>query len=266
MREPISRRDFLGLAGMAAVAGGLSCLGGVLGYLTFGRLSRRRTASPLAAPPPARPAILKQIARPAITTRAEWNARAPDHTAENEPGVYSLDNPEGWRVYEGDLRTVYRTVVVHHSVVYDTDDPTTMRAIQDLHMDDNKWADIGYHFGVGKTGQVFEGRDLSVRGTHVEHFNTGSVGVVFLGNFQVEMPTQEQIDFGRRLIDWLALRLELTHLVGHYEFNDFTECPGQYLKGYLDAFALSAGLMRGTGGYQPPPEQLITPTPDPTGL
>jgi hypothetical protein len=258
-----SRRDFLGLAGMAAVAGGLSCIGGIVGYLILKQATR---SSPTAADEPAsstpRPNRIKQIDRPLIITRAEWGAREPDHAAENELGFYSLENVEGWRDYEGDLRAIYRTVVVHHSVIYEVDDLTTMQEIQKEHMDLRKWADIAYHFGIGQSGQVFEGRALSVRGTHVEHFNTGSVGVVFFGNFQEIQPTPEQIDAGRRLIDWLALRLELTHLAGHSDFNSFTVCPGANLHPYLAAFAVSAGLVLGTGGYQPSQEQLITPTPE----
>jgi hypothetical protein len=255
----LTRRDFLGLAGMAAVAGSITCIGGVVGYLALDQLDPS-SSSAVTPTPAARPARLKQIDRPTITTRAEWGAREPDHAAANESGFYDLSNPEGWREYEGDLRDIYRTVVVHHSVIYETDDPATMREIQDQHMDMRGWADVGYHFGVGKTGQVFEGRDLQVRGTHVEHFNTGSVGVVFFGDFDVETPPAVQIEQGRRLIDWLALRLSLTHLAGHREFNDFTDCPGDTMLVYLEGFALSAGLVRGTGGYEAPPEQLITPT------
>ncbi len=235
---------------MAAVASGLSCVGGIAGFLVFDRLSASRRATP--SPPTIRPARLKQIDRPAITPRAGWNARDPDHTAVNEPGFYAPGNDEGWLVYQGDLRAVYHTVVVHHSVLYDTDDLTTMHVIQDQHMDLRGWADIAYHFAVGRDGTVFEGRDLASRGTHVEHYNTGSLGVVFLGNFQVEMPGAIQIDAGRRLIDWLALRLELTHLAGHDDFNATTECPGQFLIPYLGYLADSAGLQLGTGGYQPP--------------
>jgi hypothetical protein len=265
MSKRLSRRDFLGLAGMATVAGSLTCIGGLIGYLAIkgvGRVTPRVATVPAPTPTETRPARVKQIERPPVTTRAEWGARAPDHKAENENGFYSLDNAEGWRAYEGDLREMYRTVVVHHAAEYEVDDQTTMKFIQDLHMDKRKWADIGYHFGVGRTGQVFEGRDLGVRGTHTEGFNTGSVGVVFFGHFERYAPTPEQLEAGRQLIDWLALRLELTHLAGHRDFNDFTECPGKYMIPSLPALANSAGLIYGTGGYQPPPEQLITPTPE----
>ncbi|MGQ9851624.1 MAG: peptidoglycan recognition protein family protein [Aggregatilineaceae bacterium] len=244
----LTRRDLLGLAGMAAAGSGLACLGTVLGYLALDRLTNASRSTPLPSPAP-RPLLLKQIDRPGILTRQDWGAREPDHEAPNETGFFSADNPDGWRVYDEDLRTVYRTVVIHHSVLYESDDLSTMRAIQDQHMDLRGWADIAYHFGVGQSGQVFEGRSLAVRGTHVEGFNTGSVGVVFLGNFQVNYPTSLQLEAGRRLIDWLALRLELTHLAGHSDFNGTTDCPGQHLRELLPMLAQSAGLALGTGGY-----------------
>ncbi len=234
---------------MAAIGGALTCAGASLGYLAVDRLSRARQTPLPRQTPVALSAYSKQIDCPGILERQDWGAREPDHDAENETGFYGPDNPEGWRVYEGDLRAIYRTVVVHHSVLYETDDPATMRAIQQQHMELRGWADIAYHFGVGQSAQVFAGRPLNVRGTHVEGFNTGSVGVVFLGDFSLNVPAPAQIEAGRRLIDWLALRLELTHLAGHSDFNNDTDCPGQYLQEVLGALAESAGLALGTGGY-----------------
>ncbi len=263
--DRLTRREFLALLGIATTGGGIVCLGGSLGYLAFEKLTEKSRLAISNAPAPVsapRPNRLKEIDRPPIIPRADWQARDPNHEAENEPGFYSLTNIEGWRDYEGDLRAIYRTAVIHHSVIYDVDDPSTMREIQDEHMDERKWADIGYHFGVGRGGEVFEGRDLMARGTHVEGFNTGSVGIVFFGNFEEEYPTDQQTESGRRLIDWLALRLSLSHLAGHDEFNDFTVCPGAHMIDYLNLFAASSGLIYGTGGYEAPPEQ-ITPTPTP---
>jgi len=250
----LTRRKLLALLGLGAATTGISGAGGVAYLLA----SSGRRAAPAGTPPPTplRPAIVKRIDRPPIVARAAWGARAPDHTAANETGFASPENSEGWLDYPGDLRVVYRTAVVHHSVLYESDDLATMREIQAEHMDTRQWADIGYHFGVGRSGTVFEGRPLGARGTHVAGFNTGSVGVVFFGNFQEEVPTPEQLGAGSRLIDWLALRLELTHLAGHGEFNDWSECPGANLIYYLDALAGSAGLARGTGGYQDPADTL----------
>jgi hypothetical protein len=258
---PLSRRQFIGLMGLVSAAGGVTCITSALGYLVVEDFEQKPASSPVPSSTPPRSDAIKQIDRPTIITRAEWGAREPDHEAENEKGFYSLENVEGWREYEGDLRDIYNTVVIHHSVIYEGDDLSTIQEIQNEHMDDRKWADIGYHFGVGQSGQIFEGRDMKVRGTHVEQYNTGSVGVVFFGNFEIVAPPLEQLEAGRQLINWLALRLELNHLAGHRDFNDFTVCPGDNMYFYLEAFATSAGLILGTGGYEPPPEQLITPTP-----
>ncbi|WP_119072178.1 N-acetylmuramoyl-L-alanine amidase [Aggregatilinea lenta] len=246
----LTRRRFLGLAGITSLAAGLTCATGAAGYFLLSAVRRSHGAADPSPTP--RPLSLKQIERPVITSRTDWGAREPNHEARNESGFYSLLNEEGWREYEGDLRATYTTVVVHHSVILETADDATMREIQDLHMDDRGWADIAYHFGVGTTGAVFEGRALDVRGTHVEGANTGSVGVVFFGNFEETVPTAEQLGAGEDLINWLALRLELTHLAGHMDFNDFTDCPGRNLSYYLEALAQSAGLELGTGGYVEP--------------
>ncbi len=245
--KKLSRREFLGLAGLSTLAGGITCLASALSAWL---LSRPPIPSPTL--PPSRPPYAKHIQRPPIVTREDWGARPPDHDAKNEHGFFSAENPEGWRVYQDDLRAIYRTVVVHHAAEYKGDDLSTVRHIQDEHIEERGWADVAYHFLVGKSGRVFEGRALNVRGTHVEGYNTGSVGVVFLGRYDREVPPSPQIEAGQQLIDWLALFLELTHLAGHFEFNPTTECPGRYLIPYLDGFALSAGLARGTGGYVPP--------------
>jgi len=256
--RPLTRRDFLGVAGLSALVGGMACVGGTFGYLVLDRLARRSTPTP--APPTVPPDRVKLIDRPPIISRAEWGARPVDHTAVYEFDFFSATNAEGWLEYTGDLRDIYRTVVVHHSVEYETDDVTTMRIVQDLHMDDNGWADIGYHFGVGQAGGVYEGRALNARGTHVEGYNTGSVGVVLLGDFEIDFPSAVQVEAARRLIDWLALRLELTHLAGHRDFNPTTQCPGAHLYPMLASLALSAGLTLGTGGYLPP-DPLATASP-----
>ena len=264
MRSKTTRRNLIAIIGLSLAGGSLLGGGGLISYLLFDYFTNpRATASPDPAPP--RPTVslesTDQIIPPRIINRDDWGALQPDHNAANESGFYSLENVEGWRVYQGDLRDIYRTVVVHHSVLYEADDLSTVREIQSRHMTERGWADIGYHYLVGKDGTIYAGRDLAVRGTHVEHFNTGSVGVVLLGNFEEDFPTVIQLESTRRLINWLAASLELTHLAGHNDFNDTTKCPGTHLMPYQETLANSAGLQVGIEGYIPPPEQRITPSP-----
>jgi hypothetical protein len=187
-----------------------------------------------------------------IVPREAWGARSPNHAARNELGFYAPQNPFGWRDYGDAYPDIYRTLVVHHSVIYRLDDRTTLHDVQNLHMDDREWADVGYHFLVGQDGQIYEGRSLRVRGVHVGGFNTGSVGVCLLGDFTSSEPPAAQLDGLLRLGRWLMAQLPLTHLAGHREFNSDTQCPGARLYALLDALAQELGLQRGTGGYQAP--------------
>jgi len=249
----LSRRAFLALLGL----GGLAVAGGAGGMLLLLLRAGRRSEETPTIPPPT------PVPPPPIVSRVEWGALPPDHNAPNETGFYSLDNPEGWRVYEGDLRAVYRTVVIHHSANYGRDDLDTLLYIQNRHRTERGWADVAYHFFVGRGGLIYAGRPLDVRGTHVAGYNTGSAGVCLLGNFEEIEPAVLQLASALLLVQWLAATLGLTHLAGHSEFNPETECPGDHLIPYLDVLAAGTGLARGTSGYVPSEEQLLLTLPAP---
>ena len=246
--EGLSRRAMLGILGLGGLAG-LTGAGGLIALI----LIKNARREPLFGPPPP---TATPYPRPLVVARADWGALPPDHSAPNEFGFYSLENPEGWRAYTEDLRDVYRTVVIHHSANYGADDIDTLLYIQDRHRSERGWADVAYHFFVGKTGTLYEGRALNVRGTHVAGHNTGSVGVCLLGNYEEQTPPLEQLASALLLVDWLAHTLALTHLAGHFEFNSDTVCPGANMVPHLDMLAEATGLARGSGGYVPSEEQL----------
>lgn len=245
--QQFSRRQALIGLGLLG-AGALTC-GGALGFGLMRLLSDREpqprieivTAMPEEHTPPF-----------PIVSREEWGALPPDHTARNEGGFFSALNNGGWRVYDGDLAEIYRTVVIHHSVTLADTDRATLQEIQTLHRGDRGWADVGYHYFIGTTGTIYAGRDLNVRGTHVGGHNTGSVGVCLLGNFMEVAPDDAQLAAADRLIGWLTQYLALSHLAGHSEFNAGTVCPGDNLAVHLNTLAERAGLIRGTEGYVPP--------------
>lgn len=259
----LSRRQFLTLLGLgcSGTVVASSC-SGLLGLLILAQQNQEDavpqmvtiTATPL-------PSVTPQpIAYPLMIPREAWGALTPNHNAENENGFYDpTTNPEGWRVYDVPLEQAYQTVVIHHSVIMENnDDVATLLEIQQAHRNDRGWADVGYHYFVGREGIVYEGRDIRVRGTHTAGFNTGSVGVCLLGDYTSQLPTERQIRGAEGLINWLAQRLELTHLAAHNMFNTTTLCPGGNLLPYLGMFAANANLMLGTDGYIPPPEQVPT--------
>lgn len=45
----------------------------------------------------------------------------------------------------------------------------------------NGWSDVGYHFFIAKTGDVFHGRSEHTVGAHVAGFNSRSIGICLSG-------------------------------------------------------------------------------------
>lgn len=56
------------------------------------------------------------------------------------------------------------------------------------------WDDIGPNFLVGGTGFVFEGRGANLVGVMVKTWNTRIISVMFLGNYNNDMPDDEQFN------------------------------------------------------------------------
>lgn len=186
-----------------------------------------------------------------IVSRDQWGARPPNHEAVNEYGFAATATDLNWYVYPESLPDAYNTVAIHHSASLLASNET-MRDIQDLHMDANRWADVGYHYAIDKEGIVYEGRDIHVRGASVAGYNTGTIGVVVMGNFQIDEPLPIQLTVLQTLVNWLAATYTLSHLAAHGEFNSESVCPGKNMLPYLDPLAQAAGLQRGTGGHVKP--------------
>lgn len=186
-----------------------------------------------------------------IIPRAQWGAVAPDHNAPGEPGLYNAQtNPDGWLVYTQPLAQVLNTLVVHHSALPLSDGPLQ---IQQLHMRQKGYADIGYHFVIDAAGQVYAGRPLDVRGAHTGGHNTGTVGIVLLGDFESAQPTAAQLASLKTLAGCLADEYGIAWLAGHRDFQPGeTVCPGQNLEARLPGLAAELGMKFGTKGYVGP--------------
>lgn len=78
-------------------------------------------------------------------------------------------------------------VVIHHSATKSCNNTKAckklIKSIQNYHMDDHGWADIGYNFLVGGDGKVYEGRGYTTMGAHCVPFNRRSLGICMLGTF-----------------------------------------------------------------------------------
>jgi hypothetical protein len=136
---------------------------------------------------------------PAIVTRTAWGAN--EEIVRAKPAI----------------APAARLAVVHHTAGSNAYSPAQaaaiVRGIETYHVKGNGWNDIGYNFLVDRFGTVYEGRgggmDRNVIGAHSEGFNTGTVGVALVGNFQSATPPKAQQD---ALVQLLAWRLDIAHV------------------------------------------------------
>ncbi|KAL5273975.1 hypothetical protein ACFFRR_000625 [Megaselia abdita] len=150
-----------------------------------------------------------------IISKAQWGGKAPkSRTNANKNLGY---------------------VVIHHSAgaYCSTMDAckTQMRNMQAYHMNDLGWADIGYNFGIGADGNIYEGRGFGLVGAHATNWNSKALGIMFIGNYNNNKPTAAQVSKAKELIAYGVSQGYLSSnyvLYGHRQVGS-TECPGTNL-------------------------------------
>lgn len=172
-----------------------------------------------------------------ITTREQWGATDPNRVC-NDPA------------------SVYRMSIHHTTGPSDGGDPAPrMRQMQDYHMNHRNWCDIGYHFVVGETGEILQGRLHSDRpGAHVGGQNTGNVGIAMIGTFTSSSPPDSQIDGVVDIVRWVheehGVDLNRDAVRGHREWpGQATACPGDVGLSHLDDIVDQAADSDSPSGY-----------------
>ena len=108
------------------------------------------------------------------------------------------------------------TIVVHHSGSTDTPNK-----IKKLHVNINKWNDVGYHFMISREGLIIKGRELDIG------YNKNSLGICLLGNFDKEKPYDPQIKTLKELIKKLKTKFNIEDIKFHRDFHNVEKsCPG----------------------------------------
>ncbi len=111
----------------------------------------------------------------------------------------------------------------------------TLRLIQSQHRKRMGAGDIGYHFIIDRTGVIWQGRDWNYQGAHTSGANSNNLGVMLLGNFEIQQPTGQQLQSLNALVASLVRKYGLnpsTDIFGHSDFCN-TACPGKHLKGHV---------------------------------
>lgn len=117
-------------------------------------------------------------------------------------------------------------VVVHHAA---TGWWVTPESIRRYHSVSLGWPDIGYHFLVEHDGDIFYVGDIATIRAHAYAWNTETIGVCLVGNFDEGWPTPQQLHSTRMLIANIQWSLGwFVPIVGHSDLlmNRGTHCPG----------------------------------------
>ncbi len=207
-----------------------------------------------------------------LNERSAWSARAP----KSSPNVAAK----------------VTLAVVHHSDsgnnYSQSQVPSILRGIQAYHMDSRGWDDIGYNFIVDKYGTLWEGRsggaDLPVVGAHASGLNTGSVGVMVLGDYTAATPSNAAVESVSRVIGWKfaisgvdtstrvdftpgsgsprfapGVAVNLPRVVGHGDVG-YTSCPGSVSGRLADIRTRSLDWSRWFAPLLVPPGKIISTT------
>ena len=140
-----------------------------------------------------------------------------------------------------DRMTPVRNITVHHDGMTKFSSgnvaatKSRLETIRRAHRN-RGWGDIGYHFAVDPTGRVWACRPLSWQGAHVKDFNEGNIGIVVLGNYDIQRPNNAQLTALKSQIATLrkAYRVSSGNVRSHRQCPGArTACPGRYLQPYM---------------------------------
>lgn len=129
-------------------------------------------------------------------------------------------------------------IIVHHSLTSDGAS-VSWGAIRKYHVETLGWRDIGYQAGielVNDKHEVLIGRMWNEVGAHTIGMNDKSIGICFVGNYDVDMVPdgikQKGLVFIRFLQD--LYRIPNQNIKGHCEYAPKT-CPGKNLMEWVRA-------------------------------
>ncbi|XP_034405105.1 peptidoglycan recognition protein 5 [Cyclopterus lumpus] len=169
----------------------------------------RRQSSPLHSKSPVYGDMAQTVN---IVSRQQWEAAAPKS--------------------KETLTGSAKRAVIHHTALPRCKDEkeckSRIASIQRNHMTERGFDDIGYNFLVGEDGSVYEGRGWGVVGAHAKGNNDDSVGIAFMGDFNVGTPSTEAMSSVKLLLQsgvCEGFLIPKFTVVGHRDLGQ-TECPG----------------------------------------
>lgn len=87
---------------------------------------------------------------------------------------------------------------------------------------------VGYHYVIETDGTVTQTREHDEEGAHTIGMNTSSIGVCFMGNFDLHLPTEKQMSAWRKLYAKLRKQYPKIPTYPHRKYAN-KSCHGKLL-------------------------------------
>jgi len=169
----------------------------------------------------------------------------PPAVTSKEPQNYGIVPRSAWAKAGPDLKRVdpmdgVKLITFHHSgdpKPFTTADYAEtaqhLEYVREYHRSRN-FQDIGYHFAIDRAGRVWQLRSLKYQGQHVRYNNEHNIGVVCLGNFDLQTMSAAQKDKARSFGQLLRHQygLSISQVKTHKEIVK-TECPGNDMQPFM---------------------------------
>lgn len=169
-------------------------------------------------------------------TAVRWGQGAPIVAQDVQPTTSAM-------LYQGSARYPVREVIVHCSATrpewMDGDGIDAQVAeIRRWHQEQG-WSDIGYHWIIGRSGELRPGRRETVIGAHVLERNRGTIGICLIGGFgsaetdwAEQHFTDRQLTMLRNQIEAISMRTQITTVSGHNQYAA-KACPGFHVPSWF---------------------------------
>lgn len=132
----------------------------------------------------------------------------------------------------GDKRTMQVELIAIHHTAGSPDG--SVSDLAKIHLGQNKWNSVGYHFYIVPDGTVYQLRPLDECVPHAYGCNGNSIAICLAGNFNEYEPTDAQRTSALQLCRWLMKKYGLTadKVKAHGELTAYspqnaTDCCGK---------------------------------------
>ena len=155
---------------------------------------------------------------PDVITRSTWSRGNPNFKNMNRmlPVKHITIHHDGMQPMVGSSESVAKS---------------RLESIRHFHRNGRGWGDIGYHFAIDRAGRIWEARPIGWQGAHVKDHNEGNIGILAMGNFDQQSPSDAQVAALAKHVAAVASRYRIspTNIRTHQEWAA-TACPGRYMQ------------------------------------